>query len=253
MTAVDTVRPLTGRRALVSGGGTGIGYACARLLAERGAEVVLLGRASVEAGAASLRADGHAVETVRCDLSDLDEARRVAGELAAGDRIDILVNNAGTIHREPAVDHSAEGWRRVLDVNLDAVWTLTQPLGRAMVERGDGRIVTIASLLSFQGGINVVSYAASKHAVVGMTKTLANEWAGAGVTVNCVAPGYIATDNTAALRADPQREREIRERIPAGRWGEPSDIAGAVAFLAGPDAVYINGHVLVVDGGWLAR
>jgi len=253
VSAVDAARPLAGRRAVVTGGGAGIGFACARLLAERGAEVVLLGRASVEAGAESLRTEGHAVGTVRCDLSDPDETRRVADELAAGERVDILVNNAGIIHREPAVDHSREGWRRVLDVNLDAVWTLTQALGRGMVERGDGRIVTIASLLSFQGGINVVSYAASKHAVVGMTKTLANEWSAAGVTVNCVAPGYIATDNTAALRADGKREREIRERIPAGRWGEPSDIAGAVAFLAGPDAAYVNGHVLVVDGGWLAR
>ena len=151
------------------------------------------------------------------------------------------------------MDHDRSDWRRVLDVNLNSPWALTQAIGAGMVSRGYGRIVTIASLLSFQGGINVVSYAASKHASVGMTKTLANEWAAHGVTVNCVAPGYVRTDNTAALREDEEREREIRARIPAGRWAEASDIAGAVAFLSGPDAAYVNGHVLVVDGGWLSR
>ncbi|GAB3603009.1 2-dehydro-3-deoxy-D-gluconate 5-dehydrogenase KduD [Microbacterium aureliae] len=213
----------------------------------------MLGRASVERGAAELRAEGHLVSTVSCDLSDVGEAFQVGEELAAGEPIDILVNNAGIIHREPAVDHERQAWNRVMDVNLNAPWALTQTIGAGMVSRGHGRIVTIASLLSFQGGINVVSYAASKHAIVGMTKTLANEWAGRGVTVNCVAPGYVRTDNTAALREDEDREREIRSRIPAGRWAEPGDIAGAVAFLAGPDASYVNGHVLVVDGGWLAR
>ena len=249
----DLAAPLLGRRALVTGAGAGIGLACARSLAERGAELVLLGRSSVERGADELRRAGHAVATVTCDLSDVDEAYRVGAELEEGEPIDILVNNAGIIHREPAVRHGREDWQRVIDVNLNSVWALTQAVGSGMVSRGYGRIVTIASLLSFQGGINVVSYATSKHAVVGMTKTLANEWARHGVTVNCVAPGYVRTENTAALRADEDREREIRSRIPAGRWAEPSDISGAVAFLSGPDAAYINGHVLVVDGGWLAR
>lgn len=250
---LDPARPLAGRRAVVTGGGVGIGFACAEALAARGAELVLLGRSSVERGADELRASGYSVSTVVCDLSDPDAARRIGADLAAGEPVDILVNNAGIIYREPAVDHSPDGWRRVLDVNLESAWALTQTIGRGMVERHYGRIVSIASLLSFQGGINVVSYATSKHAIVGMTKTLANEWAGEGVTVNCVAPGYIATDNTAALRADEERERSIRERIPAGRWGRPSDIGAAVAFLAGPDAAYVNGHVLVVDGGWMAR
>lgn len=249
----DVAVPLRGRRALVTGAGGGIGLACARFLAERGAALILLGRASVERSAEELRAAGHVVETVACDLSDVDEAYRVGAELAGGEPIDILVNNAGIIHREPAIDHDRREWRRVLDVNLNSPWALTQEIGAGMVGRGYGRIVTIASLLSFQGGIKVVSYAASKHAIVGMTKTLANEWASSGVTVNCVAPGYVRTDNTAALREDTDREREIRTRIPAARWAEPEDIAGAVAFLAGPDAAYVNGHVLVVDGGWLAR
>ena len=249
----DLAAPLLGRRALVTGGGSGIGLASARALAERGADLLLLGRSSVEQGADQLRADGHRVDTILCDLSDVEEAHRVGAELATLEPIDILVNNAGTIHREQAVHHDQAQWNRVIDVNLNSAWALTQTVGAAMVARGYGRIVTIASLLSFQVGINVVSYAASKHAIVGMTKTLANEWARYGVTVNCVAPGYVRTDNTATLRADEEREREIRSRIPAGRWAEPSDIGGAVAFLSGPDAAYVNGHVLVVDGGWLAR
>ncbi|MGV8881091.1 MAG: SDR family oxidoreductase [Rhodoglobus sp.] len=245
--------PLAGRRALVTGAGGGIGYACADALAQRGAELILLGRTSVESAADEFRRAGYTVTTEACDLSDPDHVRETGERVASEHTVDILVNNAGTIHREPAVDHSLEAWRHVLDVNLSAGWVLAQSLGRGMVERGYGRIISVASLLSFQGGINVVSYAASKHAIVGMTKTLANEWARFGVTVNCVAPGYIATDNTAALRSDLTREAEIRARIPAGRWGEPADIGGAVAFLAGPDGTYVNGHTLVVDGGWMAR
>lgn len=203
--------------------------------------------------AAALRAEGLDVDAVECDLSDVAATRDLAGRLAVEDPIDVLVNNAGIIYREPAATHDPREWERVLDVNLRAVWALTQPLGAAMVERGFGRVVTIASLLSFQGGINVVSYATTKHAVVGMTKTLANEWAARGVTVNCIAPGYISTNNTTALREDEAREAEIRSRIPAGRWGTPEEVAHAAAFLVGPDAGYVNGHTLVVDGGWLAR
>lgn len=245
--------PLEGKQALVTGGGKGIGLACARKLAQHGAEVVVVGSRSAEAGARQLLEEGHRARAITCDFTQPAAVRRMASELAEGCTIDILVNNAGIIHRQPAVDHSHDAWQRVLDVNLTSAWHLSQVLGAAMVQRGRGRIVSIASLLTFQGGINVVSYTASKHALAGMTKTLANEWAASGVTVNCVAPGYIATDNTEALRADPERERAIRERIPAGRWGQPEDIAGAVAFLAGPDAAYVNGHVLVVDGGWMGR
>jgi 2-deoxy-D-gluconate 3-dehydrogenase len=167
--------------------------------------------------------------------------------------VDILVNNAGIIDRGPAVEVTPEGWSAVLDVNLSSLFFLTQQFGAAMVARGSGKIINIASLLSFQGGLRVAAYVAAKHAVAGLTRALANEWAPAGVQVNALAPGYIATDNTAALRGDPDRYRSITERIPAGRWGSPADLVGAAVFLAAPASDYVNGHVLVVDGGWLAR
>lgn len=245
--------PLDGKRALVTGGGTGIGWACAHRLGQQGADLIVVGSRSADDGAARLAEEGLRARAMTCDLSDADATRALASRIVADGGVDILVNNAGIIHREPATDHAADAWDAVLAINLDAVWHLSQVLGTHMVEQGSGRIVTIASLLSFQGGINVASYTASKHAVTGLTKALANEWAEHGVTVNCVAPGYIATANTQPLRDDPVREQAIRERIPAGRWGEPSDIAGAVAFLAGPDAGYVNGHTLVVDGGWMGR
>jgi 2-deoxy-D-gluconate 3-dehydrogenase len=177
----------------------------------------------------------------------------VGAELAASRRVDVVVNNAGIIDRCDAVDVDPADWQRVLDVNLTGLFVLCQQLGRPMVERGHGKIVSIASLLSFQGGIRVASYAASKHAVAGVTKALANEWGPRGVQVNAIAPGYIATDNTTALREDADRSRSILERIPAGRWGDAEDIAGAAVFLSSPAADYVNGHVLVVDGGWMAR
>lgn len=248
--SVDPVRPLEGRHAVVTGARTGIGLACAQRLALGGARVTLWGHRDMDEAAESVAAYGGAVDVVLSDLSDPLDARARAERMGA---VDILINNAGIIHREPAVAHAPDAWRQVLSVNLDTIWHLSQILGSGMVERGHGRIVSIASLLSFQGGINVPSYTASKHAVIGLTKALSNEWAGRGVTVNAVAPGYIVTNNTEALRNDPDRERSIRERIPAGRWGEPADIAGAVAFLAGPEAGYVNGHTLVVDGGWMGR
>jgi len=168
-------------------------------------------------------------------------------------KIDILVNNAGTIRRTPAAQYSESDWDLVIRTNLDSVFFLSQAFGGKMVERGSGKIVNVASLLSFSGGITVPAYTASKHAVAGLTKALANEWAKSGVQVNAVAPGYFATDNTEALRNDPGRAAEILGRIPAGRWGEPNDLADAIVFLASPAADYINGHVLVVDGGWMAR
>ncbi len=202
--------------------------------------------------AAEVAARGVTAETVGLDLSDGDAAREKARELATGRRIDILLNNAGVIHRAPILDTAPEQWGGVLRVNLDAVFELSRAFGAAMLGRGFGKVVNIASLLSFQGGLNVSAYTASKHAIVGLTRAMANEWAGRGVNVNAVAPGYIETNNTAALRADTARAAQISGRIPAGRWGQPEDVAGAVAFLCSPAASYVHGHVLVVDGGWMA-
>lgn len=246
---------LAGRTALVTGARGGIGRVAALALAAAGADVVLWGRerAATELVAVQARALGRRAEVVTGDLGDLDATERTATTLAASTRIDVLVNNAGTISRGPASEVSLTEWQDVLRINLDSAFVLARCFGTPMVERGHGAIVNVASLLSFQGGLTVPAYTASKHALVGLTKALANEWAPHGVNVNAVAPGYISTDNTAALRADPEREPAIRSRIPAGRWGEPADIAGAVVFLAGPAASYVHGHTLVVDGGWLGR
>ncbi|MGH3647692.1 MAG: 2-dehydro-3-deoxy-D-gluconate 5-dehydrogenase KduD [Micromonosporaceae bacterium] len=244
---------LDGRTALVTGARTGIGRATALALAQAGADLVLWGRNGLSEVAAEAAAEGAKVTTVTADLADPGAVTDAARQVLAEHRIDILVNNAGIIRRAAATDTSDEDWQDVLRVNLDAVFRLCRLFGAPMLEAGYGKIVNVASLLSFQGGILVPAYAASKHGVAGLTKALANEWAAGGVNVNAVAPGYVATDNTAALRADPHREAEIRGRIPAGRWGEPADIAGAVLFLACAAADYVHGHVLVVDGGWMAR
>jgi 2-deoxy-D-gluconate 3-dehydrogenase len=245
---------LHGRCAVVTGAGRGLGQAVALGLARAGADLVLLGRPGSQDGTRDQVSDlGRDVEMVDLDVSDADAVARVGARLAADRQVDILVNNAGIIDREDSASVTHDAWSRVLDVNLTGLFFLCQRLGRPMAERGSGKIVSIASLLSFQGGIRVASYAASKHGVAGVTKALANEWGPLGVQVNAIAPGYIATDNTTALREDPDRSRSILERIPAGRWGQPSDIAGAAVFLSSPAADYVNGHVLVVDGGWLAR
>ncbi|MCW2815493.1 MAG: 2-deoxy-D-gluconate 3-dehydrogenase [Nocardioides sp.] len=245
---------LHGRTAVVTGAGRGLGQGVALGLARAGADLVLVGLAGSQDETAKMVVDlGRDAQVVDLDMSDHDEVARVGTELAASRHIDILVSNAGIIEREDTVDLTPESWNRVLDVNLSGLFFLTQHLGRPMVERGSGKIVSIASLLAFQGGIRVISYAASKHAVAGITKALANEWGGSGVQVNAIAPGYMATDNTTALREDPERSRTILERIPAGRWGTPDDIAGAAVFLSSSAADYVNGHVLVVDGGWMAR
>jgi 2-deoxy-D-gluconate 3-dehydrogenase len=247
---------LDGRVALVTGANRGIGQALAVALAEAGADVALLSRSDPAETLALIEPLGRRTLWVAADLGKAAPAEIaglvsiVEGELG---RLDILVNNAGIIRRAPAVEHPAADWEEVMRVNVDAVFYLSQAAGRHMLASGGGRIVNVASMLSFQGGIRVPSYTAAKHAVLGVTRALANEWAGSGVNVNAIAPGYIITDNTAPLRADADRERSIVERIPAGKWGVPDDLAGAMVFLASDASRYVHGAVLPVDGGWLAR
>jgi 2-deoxy-D-gluconate 3-dehydrogenase len=248
---------LEGRLAVVTGARRGIGLAISEALAGAGADVVGISASLERDGGAAGRAveaSGRRFWPIQADLGRRDAVHELIDSLRALDRpVDILVNNAGAIHRAPAVDHSLAAWDELLEVNLSAPFMLAQALGSDMAARGSGKIIFTASLLSFQGGINVSAYTASKHAIAGLTKALANEWARAGVNVNAVAPGYIETDNTQALRADPVRSRAILDRIPAGRWGQPRDIAGAVVFLASEASDYVNGTILAVDGGWLGR
>ena len=229
----------------------------AKALAEAGADVIGAS-ANLEPDGGDVgprgRGRGRQLHRLPVDFAVRDECYALVDALRRdGVAVDVLVNNAGTIRRSPAAEHSDDDWDTVLEVNLTAPFVLTRELGKAMLERGRGKIIFAASLLSFQGGINVPGYAASKGGVAQLTKALANEWAARGVNVNAVAPGYIATDNTQALRDDPIRAAQILDRIPAGRWGEPSDIAGAVVFLASPASDYVSGAILPVDGGWLAR
>ena len=248
---------LDGRTVLVTGARRGIGMGIAIAFAEAGADVVGVStRLEVDGGdvGREVVARGRTFRGYACDFAERDQVTELAETLRRdGIVVDVLVNNAGTIRRAPAAHHRDEDWDAVLEVNLTAQFVLTREVGRQMLERGHGKIVFIASLLSFQGGINVPGYAASKGAVAQLTKALANEWAVSGVNVNAVAPGYIQTDNTQALQDDPERSRQILERIPAGRWGLPEDIAGAVLFLASPSADYIHGVILPIDGGWLGR
>lgn len=247
---------LDGQVALVTGSTRGLGQGAAIALAEAGADVALLDRADASETAEHIRALGRRAHLLRCDLLHATPAELGAAVTEVIDELGdlhILVNNAGIIHRAPAVDFPADNWSDVLSVNLDAVFHLSQAAGRHMIARGHGRIINVASMLSFQGGIFVPAYTASKHAVAGLTKALANEWASSGVTVNAIAPGYMATDNTAALRADVERERSILARIPAGRWGTPADLQGAFVFLASDASAYVTGTVVPVDGGWLVR
>lgn len=248
---------LDGRVALVTGASRGLGAAMAAALAGAGADVVL--HASEQPATAV--ADAIAQNTGRdpvvltADLAKRDAADRLmADAIGAFGRLDILINNAGIIRRQPAALHGDDDWDRVIEVDLSNVFRLCRAAGRHMIERQQGgKIINIASLLSFQGGITVPGYAAAKGGVMQLTKALANEWAPHRINVNAIAPGYMETDNTEALRADPVRYRQITDRIPAGRWGSPQDLAGAVIFLAAPASDYVNGHVLVVDGGWMGR
>ncbi|MGZ0068754.1 2-dehydro-3-deoxy-D-gluconate 5-dehydrogenase KduD [Microbacterium sp. Yaish 1] len=252
---LDSFR-LDGRVALVTGSTRGLGQGAALALAEAGADVALLDRGDAAETADAITALGRRAHRIRLDLGSATPeqlADAVAETLAELGGIDILVNNAGIIRRAAAAEHPAADWDDVLAVNLDAVFHLSQAAGRRMIAQGSGRIINVASMLSFQGGILVPGYAASKHAVAGLTKALANEWAASGVTVNAVAPGYMATDNTAPIRADAGREASILARIPAGRWGTPGDLQGAFVFLASDAAAYVTGAIVPVDGGWLVR
>ncbi|MFC4303837.1 2-dehydro-3-deoxy-D-gluconate 5-dehydrogenase KduD [Cohnella boryungensis] len=246
---------LQGRTAVVTGAGRGLGQAIAVGLAEAGANLILVtNRSSAEetkAKAEALGAKARIVQTDVADRSKLTDIIDASVETFGG--LDILVNNAGIIRRAPAVEHAYSDWQEVLDVNLNSVFVLCQLAGELMIEQGRGKIINIASMLSYQGGINVPGYTASKHAVAGLTKALANEWASKGVQVNAIAPGYMSTDNTEALRNDPVRSRQILERIPAGRWGSDEDLIGPAIFLASSASDYMNGHVLCVDGGWMNR
>lgn len=246
---------LSGRTAVVTGARRGIGFAMASALAEAGADIIAVS-ATIEASGSAIEqavtGHGRRFEAVACDFADGDAVAALAAQLS-GRGVDILVNNAGTIERAPAAEHPLELWDRVIQVNLSSQFVLAQAIGRSMIERGHGKVIFTASLLSFQGGINVPGYTAAKSGIAGLTKALANEWAPHGVNVNAIAPGYIATDNTRALQDDPQRSRSILDRIPAGRWGTGSDLAGATVFLASSASDYVSGIVLPVDGGWLGR
>jgi len=246
---------LDGQVALVTGGDKGLGQGMAIALAEAGADVAVVSRSGHnDATLMAVEATGRRGRSLTADLGRADEAVVVVEQTArALGRLDILVNNAGIIRRADAVETDLAEFQAVLDLNLVGVWALSQAAGRHMLAQGRGKIVNIASLLAFQGGVRVPAYTASKHAVAGLTKALANEWAGRNINVNAIAPGYMATDNTQALRDDPDRSRQLLERIPAGRWGTPDDLAGAVVFLASRASDYVNGHLLVVDGGWMAR
>ncbi len=248
---------LDGRTALVTGAKRGIGRAFAQALAEAGADIIGVS-ASLERSGSQVEqevlATGRNFHGYACDFADRKALYAfIAAVQQDHPRIDILVNNAGTILRQPAVEHPDEYWDQVLEVNLNAQFILARELGKAMVARGQGKIIFTASLLTFQGGITVPGYAASKGGIGQLTKALANEWAGKGVQVNAIAPGYIATDNTAALQADPVRSEQILTRIPAGRWGDPADFKGPIVFLASSASNYVSGELLVVDGGWMGR
>jgi len=248
---------LAGKTALVTGSRRGIGKAIAIGLAEAGADIIGVSASMEEYGGqvgAEVRALGHSFQGYACDFSDRTALHAWIATLSENHPdIDILVNNAGTILRKPAAEHSDEYWDTVIEVNLNAQFILSRELGAHMVKRGSGKIIFTASLLSFQGGITVPGYAASKGGIKQLVMALANEWAGKGVNVNAIAPGYISTDNTEALRNDPKRAESILSRIPAGRWGEPEDFKGAAVFLASSAADYVHGTTLLVDGGWMGR
>jgi 2-deoxy-D-gluconate 3-dehydrogenase len=252
---LDTFK-LDGKVALVTGAGQGLGQGMALALAEAGADVAGLDRVPSEQTGTAVRALGRRYQPVVCNLrsANVDELTQiVTGIVAELGRLDILVNNAGIIRRAPAIEFSETDWDDVMAINLKAAFFLSQAAAQVMVKQGGGKIINIASMLSFQGGVIVPSYTAAKSGVAGITRALANEWAKLHINVNAIAPGYMATENTAALRADPNRSTAILERIPAGRWGTPDDLKGVVVFLASGASDYMHGAIVPVDGGWLTR
>ncbi|MCM2980908.1 2-dehydro-3-deoxy-D-gluconate 5-dehydrogenase KduD [Niallia circulans] len=251
---MSQVFDLSGKVAVVSGATRGIGQGIAIGLAEAGADIVLLQRSDDTSTEEKIKALGVRCKIIQCDLMNLNEVKQaIPKAIETMGSVDILVNNAGIQRRSPAVDFSEQDWDDVLNVNLKAVWILCQQAGRHMVEKNSGKIINIASLASFQGGLFVPAYASAKGAVGQLTKALANEWSSQGVNVNAIVPGYIATEMNTALINDPVRSRQITERIPAGRWGNPEDFKGPAVFLASDAANYVHGHLLAVDGGWLGR
>ncbi|HHY87272.1 MAG TPA: 2-dehydro-3-deoxy-D-gluconate 5-dehydrogenase KduD [Verrucomicrobia bacterium] len=246
---------LDGKVAIVTGGGRGLGKAMAIGLAQAGADIVLVGSSSAERAVEDVRATGRRVIAVKADLLEAASIPRIVETTVKEfGRVDILVNNAGIIRRAPLLEFSEKDWDDVIQINQKSLFFLSQAVAQQMVKQGGGgKIINIASMLSFQGGIRVPSYTASKSAVMGLTRIMANEWAAHGINVNAIAPGYMETDNTAALRADPKRNAEILSRIPAGRWGKPEDLQGVVVFLASAASDYMHGYTVAVDGGWLAR
>jgi 2-deoxy-D-gluconate 3-dehydrogenase len=244
---------LKGKTAVVTGYNKGIGKAIAIGLAEAGANIIGLARSSGDDVAARVRAAGVSFHSFSVDFSNRDALYETIAAIKKDHSVDILINNAGMIYRQPIAEYPDAEWDRVLSVNLDAQFILTRELGKGMLEKGAGKVIFICSMLSYQGGINVAAYTASKSAVAGLVKAFANEWAGKGVNVNGIAPGYIATDNTAALQADPVRSKSILERIPAQRWGQPEDLQGPAVFLSSSFADYMHGTIVNVDGGWMGR
>ena len=245
---------LTGKVAVVTGANTGIGQGIAVALAKAGADIAAVGRSAPTDTQAAVTGAGREFLSIDADLATTGPIPRIVGEtLERFGRLDILVNNAGMIRRADAIDFTEADWDAVMDVNLKSAFFLAQAAARPMLKQGGGKIINIASMLSFQGGIRVASYTASKSGLAGLTRLLANEWAAKGINVNAIAPGYFETNNTTALRADEDRSRDILARIPAGRWGKPSDLGGAAVFLASSASDYVHGTLLAVDGGWLAR
>lgn len=255
MGVLDLFR-LDGKVALVTGAARGLGQAMALALAEAGANIVALDRTGCGESSEEIEKSGHRCQSIQCDLLEATPADlsgvvdQVVREMG---RLDILINNAGIIRRAPVLEFSEKDWDEVLQIDLKALFFLSQAAGRVMAAQGSGKIINVASMLSYQGGILVPSYTASKSAVAGLTRALANELASKGLNINAIAPGYMATDNTAPIRADEKRSNAILDRIPAGRWGQPADLQGAVVFLASAASDYLNGAVIPIDGGWLAR
>lgn len=245
---------LEGKVALVTGANTGLGQGIAVSLAEAGADIAAAGIVSADETGEKVAALGRKFINIDANLMTIEPIDRIIDETLSGlGGLDILVNNAGMIRREDSVNFSEADWDAVMNVNIKSAFFMSQAAGRKMIDQGHGKIINIASMLSFQGGIRVPSYTASKSGIAGITRLLANEWASKNININAIAPGYMATDNTQQLREDPVRSAEILGRIPAGRWGEPSDVGGTAVFLASQAADYLNGAIIPVDGGWLAR